>query len=598
MPATVVLAHLLLALQAPAEVDLLQSPESPGCWSGSQVRSRCCYGAQRCFAEPCCTARKLNYGHLGFPGFEGLPLDLSGRLRDLLQSRGAALVRGRAAVLTTWLLRRAETELDFLRNTSQESPGHLRDMGPAYQAVLIFFVIMHGLRKQLSALVMSALLSREAQLWPRFREIYTAAWGRRDFCRCVEAGEYFARANAQFLELNIGRQEFLKGFLNGSSWEHRAISLQTCDGHESVHPRAVQLMASSSQCIPGNLATLIVLLHSCILEQDIGKTMMLSAGIFQLATFVGECIDVDFWGFSARDTVLHYARLIWDVGAGPFRTVELRPSVLRRMAWNRALLNQVPEVPGTRASWNLQCGPHDLGSSMVGPGGALSTLYGPLCTELGRFWLHGQFTRAPVNVHSHRVLAVFPVTMAWEANPWHHLHWWLPALWYYKLVKQVDSMQLDVALVFPRTDIDWAVSTAQGRLVDASFTGHTEPSAWSLLQHSWPQVSSELWGQGGLHAGVIRWLSQQPARALEDVRGESYSSVIIGLPSMRFFLQTPGLTCHQIFAIRSWVQAASHLPPPEQPGPHHCAIVPVDVHLDNFVLARLLAAGSAAEGCH
>ena len=562
----------LLTALSWAELLQVSEPES-SCWGDCRSRSRCCYGAHgaSCFTETkeekrCCAHRTLHFGHLSFPGLEGLPEEVSLQLRSLFRTRGSELTAGRATALTTMFMNRAQAEL---RNTSLATPGQLPDMGPAYQAVLVYFVVLHGLRRKLSASAISVLLQRETDLWFSFHRIYTAAWGRRDFCRCVEAGEFFARANTQFLELGVGRQHFLRAFMNGSSWEHRAISLQSCDKSDdgNIHPRAIQLMAASSQCVPGNLATLLVLLHSCILEEDISKTMMLSAGMFQLATFC-DCIDEDFWGFTARDTVLHYARLVWNVGSGWSRTETLRPSLLKQMAWNRIQLNQIPSLD-RGPSWNLQCGPHELGAATVGHVGRSDSSFrghGPLCTELGRFWLQAEMLKdvqATSTARFQRVLAIFPITLAWEANPWHHLHWWLPALWYYKLVKKMSAENLDVALVFPRSDIDWAISTAKGRLVDASFQGNFEPEAWSLLQASWPilqDVKEKHWqrnwglGREDFHAGVLGWLSVRPARPLQDFEGESYSNVILGLPSLRFFLQTPGLTCQKISAVRSWVQ--------------------------------------------
>ena len=574
--------------------DLLQEPERSSCWKEGRARSHCCYGAGAgaggCFLsteeqEVCCAYRSLNYGHLGFPGLEGLPKHLAAQLRGLLRRR---VSRGRAAAMTAALLRGARDELESLRNTSRLNGfggrlAELPDMSAAYRAFMVYFVVFHGLRKRLSSAILFALVNRETHLWSGFRGVYTAAWGHRDFCRCVEAGEFFARANSQFLELGIGQSHFLQAFLNGTSWQHNALSLQGCERNDDdmVHPRAIQLMAASSQCVPGNLATLIILLHSCILEQDMRKAFMLSAGIFQLATFAGDCVDAAYWGFTARDAILHYARLVWEVGAGRPRTVVLHHTLLKHMAWRKASLNRAPRLPNPEPhSWN-QCGPHELGASTIG-GAIVRPLgrsfqhgpYGPLCTELGRFWLQAEILKDPEavqNLQTQRVLAILPITMAWEANPWHHLHWWLPALWFYKLTKRIDASQLEVALVFPHEDIDWAKSTAKGRILDANFRGHTEPDQWSLLETKWPKLAKNVrhFAAGGLHTGVLRWLSSQPARPLQEFHGESYSNVVLGLPSMRFFLQTPQLTCHQISAVKRWVQSSwsSDSGATEQPGP-------------------------------
>ncbi|CAE7666056.1 EOGT [Symbiodinium sp. CCMP2456] len=501
-----------------------------------------------------------NYGHLGLPGLEGLPSELFHRLRVLFRSQGEAKTRGGAAMAAEWL-RRTRKELDYLRNVSRAFPGQLPDMSAAYQAFLVYFVVLFGLRKRLSSAVISVLLSREPGLWLRFQDIYSAAWGQRDFCRCVEAGEFFARSQAQFEELGVGQRHFIQRFLNGSEWQHLAISLQRCDKNEDdmVHPRAIQLMASSSQCVPGNLASLIILLHSCILEQDLRKTFMLSAGIFQLATFAAECLDAQYWHFTARDAVLHHARLIWEVGRGQVRTVQLQPMLLKRFAWN-AFLNRAPAAQAPSSSTST-CGPHEVGSSTIGVAKLGRFKYGPLCTELGRFWLQAEILKDQRATDTKRVLAIIPVTMAGEANPWHHLHWWLPALWFYKLKKQIDASHLEVALVFPHEEIDWATSTARGRVVDATFRGHTEPGEWSFLQPTWPRhsgggtrsVSEHFAPPNGVHAGVLQLLSELPPRPLQSFEGESYGNVILGLPSLRFFLRTPEMSCHQVSALRRFL---------------------------------------------
>ncbi|CAE7547485.1 atrA [Symbiodinium necroappetens] len=541
----------------------LQEPDSQGgCWNEDKVRSRCCYGGPIACSleEKCCAYRSLNYGHPGLPGLEGLPSELFHRLRVLFRSHGKALTRGGAAMAAEWL-RRARKELDNLRNVSRAFPGQLPDMSAAYQAFLAYFVVFFGLRKRLSSAVISALLSREPGLWLRFQDIYAAAWGQRDFCRCVEAGEFFARSQAQFEELGVGQRHFLQRFLNGSEWQHHAISLQRCDKNEDdmVHPRAIQLMASSSQCVPGNLASLIILLHSCILEQDLRKTFMLSAGIFQLATFAAECLDAQYWGFTARDAVLHHARLIWEVVRGQVRAVQLQPMLLKRFAWNAFLNRKAPALQVSSSSTS-SCGPHEVGSSTIGVAKLGRFTYGPLCTELGRFWLQAEILKDQRATDTKRVLAIIPVTMAGEANPWHHLHWWLPALWFYKLKKQIDASHLEVALVFPHEEIDWATSTARGRVVDATFRGHTEPREWSFLQPTWPRqsglslsVSEHFVPPHGVHAGVLQWLSELPPRPLQSFEGESYGNVILGLPSLRFFLRTPEMSCHQVSALRRFL---------------------------------------------
>ena len=93
--------------------------------------------------------------------------------------------------------------------------------------------------------------------------------------------------------------------------------------------------------------------------------------------------------------------------------------------------------------------------------------------------------------------------------------------------------------------------------MDASFRGHTEPGEWSFLQPTWPTTGSVSahFAADGVHAGVLQWLSEVPARPLQSFQGESYSNVIIGLPSLRFFLQTPEMSCHQVSAVSASLSA-------------------------------------------
>lgn len=152
---------------------------------------------------------------------------------------------------------------------------------------------------------------------------------------------------------------------------------------------------------------------------------------------------------------------------------------------------------------------------------------------------------------------VVPITMSWEANPWHHLHWWLPLIWYSKIFLQLDAEDVDIAFAFPHAEIDFRTSTAQGRNLDVNFKGHTEPEIWSVLQHDFPFKSDKAmmhWSPTGIHAGLLRWISARQAKPLMKYYGQSYQRLIMGLPSLRSFLQTPQIPCSSIAEVRGWVQ--------------------------------------------
>ncbi|CAJ1378557.1 unnamed protein product [Effrenium voratum] len=551
------------------------SPQSADCWTAGRTRAYCCYIARRqqeCFqdADTCCQASSVNLGQSVFAKLlEQLPSELFGYLQRLVQSRQKALYSPAATALTHELLKRAVVEISRAKNSTKV--GELPFLGTAFRATFLYFLSLHGLRRFIPAKYKSSMMRREPLLWSGFTDVYFGAWGRRDFCRCVEAGEFFSRTNTQLAQSGIGRVDFPRTFLN-DTLEHHALSAQNCHMFEegTLHPEATLRVAFSSQCISGDIATLITLLHGCILEQDMNKVVLLHEGIFQLSTFAVDCLDARLWGFTVRDAALHFARLIWVIWTKK-QTFAFDAALQRGIAWSRAGRARgetgQSATPGTGAPWNSQCGPHVLSAAVVQDPEGLSSYgspstHGPLCTELGRFWLQLKLqTVPPAPPESSRTLAVLPITMSWESNPWHHLHWWLPAIWYFKIQLNLSPKDVDVALVFPRADIDWAISTAEGRTLDVNFRGHTEPAVWSILQHTMPFTTEEAmkhWGPDGIHRTILGWLSEAKAKALVEFYGASYNRLIMGLPSLRFFLQTPGLTCSAIARVRHWIQSLGY----------------------------------------
>lgn len=558
---------------------LAKLPDSH-CWDSGHTRAACCYDKQKCFDEKCCADpfERLT------PAIEAVnKLPLAHRLQQLIASTDG--LKGlRSPVAATSFLHKswkyAQIQLDLLQNRTLQ--GELPSMDVAFQSTLMYFVSLQALHRSTRA-SMQAMLRREVQLWLAFTRIYNTALGQRDFCRCVEAGEFYSRTSAQLLQTGVGSLHFPRVLLNGSTWEHRAISLQNCRVQDARDLEAKTLLrtAHSSQCIPGDLSALIGLLHGCILEKEFRKVISLHEGIFQLATFAQDCLDTQTWGFSARDAALYYARillsfikmkdmkdgndgLVWPRIRAISQIAQIRfdAKLQKRFAWARtsSLFRQVLTTPGTGAPWHRQCGPHFLDLVQILPHeGSATEPHGPLCTEHGRFWLYLN-ERSVSEVDEgvlHGILMVVPITMSWEANPWHHLHWWLPLIWYSKIFLQLDAEDVDIAFAFPHAEIDFRTSTAQGRNLDVNFKGHTEPEIWSVLQHDFPFKSDKAmmhWSPTGIHAGLLRWISAREAKPLMKYYGQSYQRLIMGLPSLRSFLQTPQIPCSSIAEVRGWVQ--------------------------------------------
>eukprot|EP00435_Cladocopium_sp_Y103_P029982 s3165_g7.t1 len=564
------------------------------CWASGRTRATCCYGGSKhqCFddMERCCSAPIAHLGHLK-QIMEKLPPISAYLLQQVLVYTQKGL---RSPVAATFLVheswKHAQIQLDRVRNLTVEGErGELPSMESlqkAFGATLTYFVSLHALHRSMHSMramqtSMQAMLRREVRMWAGFTRIYTAAWGQRDFCRCVEAAEYYSRTGAQLLQTGVGSLYFPRVLFNGSLWEHQALSLQNCrvQDERSLEADTLLRIAFSSQCMPGDLASLIGLLHGCILEKELSKVISLHESIFQLATFVQDCLDTQMWGFSVRDAALFYAKLVWnflkETEEGVLPAEKSFDILLqKRIAWARtsSLFRESLTSAGTGSPWHSQCGPHTLqyiqilpvspsNSSARGP-------HGPFCTEYGRFWLYLNHQRIHQryqpdladDVSKHRILMVVPITMSWEANPWHHLHWWIPLIYYAKVFLQLDKSEVDVALVFPHGDTDFAVSTAKGRDIDGNFRGHTEPSSWSILQHDFPFDTEKVkmhWSPNGIHAGLLKWISDRPAMSLAKYYGRSYEQVILGLPSLRSFLQTPQLPCTSITQVKRWIHEST-----------------------------------------
>jgi len=537
--------------------------EADDCWSEGYSRSLCCYSegyGRFCWGggftrERCCAPGTLQTGTAHFAGFLGsnffeqILRSLVARARKLPSGTAAAEIVSRDLV-------RAERRLLDLRNTSLTEPGTLHGgISSAFFLFLVYFVAQEALRPWLSDRARVRLLRREAVSWRLFLDIYRAAFGRTDFCRCMEGGEFYSNVNRQLRQARLGKPSFSVVLFNASTESHQIMRRHGCHElkTEQLSSDLSAFVMFSTGCVSGDLGMSLFVLHNCILEHDLLKSVMVLDSMFRLATLASDCHDAEFWPFTIRDIATQYAHVIWEIARRPPPYVELTQVVLRRLAWNPLRGDEFRSPQ----PWHERCGPHELaGPALVlldddDGGPAEGAAVGPCCTEIGRFWVRLRITR--VAAASRGTLVVFPITYPFWENPFHHLHWWIAALWHLRVVSQLPPEDTYVGLAFLNSSANW------GRSATTAVTApqRSEPSQWSYLNGDWPSSPSKslrAWEPGGLHADVLGWLSTHPARSLRELIGYTYRKVIVGLPPIRYTVQAPRSWCPQIAAVRQLVQ--------------------------------------------
>ncbi|CAE8612203.1 unnamed protein product [Polarella glacialis] len=587
------------------------------------TRSRCCYGnpGLNCFGggfseERCCAPRSVATGPEAFLGYlaEGdeLLVDFLKRVVSL-EAQKSTLAPTFAAAHLNQLLRTAVQHLSRTRNQTLQNLHEFPLMAPAFYFVLEYFVTFEALRRRLSRKARVLLVQKEKALWLGFTAIYQAAFGYTDFCRCMEATEFYSHLAHMVRAAEMRKASFAGHMINGSRPQQTPLHGHSCSYSEAVFdmtPQATLSAVFTSQCLPGDIAMQLIKIQNCILEQDITKVLVLQQSVLQLASYTADCLDEDFWGFSLRDLAVEQAKLVWKLAKREAGSRSLGRLFQAQLAWSpgRGVESDLQRPP-----WHTQCGPHHISGpvrlhappSFLPKPGAPPVL-GPVCTEIGRFWLHlglqqlqtlgasrpqqqqQQPQQQPQQHHQpqqqqqpqslqqqhqqqqqkqQHTLAIIPITYAWNSNIWHHMHWWIPALLYLKGVLKLSADEVDIALVFPHEEAHWGISATAQWNVDSP--GRTEPEDWSLLQHRWPRradVSADEaarpWKPEGIHADVLRWLTVRPAAPLEEFYGSSYERLVLGLPSMRFQTNTPALSCSQISSVRTWVSATAGIEPP------------------------------------
>eukprot|EP00929_Paragymnodinium_shiwhaense_P020311 TRINITY_DN13585_c1_g3_i1.p1 TRINITY_DN13585_c1_g3~~TRINITY_DN13585_c1_g3_i1.p1 ORF type:complete len:773 (+),score=168.07 TRINITY_DN13585_c1_g3_i1:94-2412(+) len=543
------------------------------CWNAGFTRSLCCYGGtQGCFdggdeltQQACCRAGSVLAGpevldKLTQQG-DSYFVSFLQRLVSYMKQRPNH-GKGAATAHVIRQLNTARKHLDHLRNESRRQYGKLHQTSTAVLFSLAYFVSLAANKAWMTKKALAGVERRERILWSHFREAYRNMFaGHTDFCRCMEAGEFYSHINSYLQTAGLSGRFFLGRMFNGSSKEHGILRAQGCRTTplEAFLPETALSLMFSTGCIPGDTAMAILLLENCILEQDIQKALFLQDTLFRFATLGSDCIDTAFWSFTPRDAGLQYGNMVWELAKQPrgYRTLE--KGLLRKLAW-------VPDQESMRIAeaWQDGCtpvdvqGPVSLDLQKVDDESSWTPetpAVGPLCTEIGRFWLP---LRLPPSTSSpERLLVIIPVTFSWWANPWHHLHWWIAAIWHYKIVLKLDPEQTDVGLTFPAGEANWgrAVSHKVKEAVRA------EPTTWSYLRGTWQknletgQYNLKPWQEGGLHLELLAWLSTRPAVPLEELTKNHYKRVVVGIPPMRYTVQSHPMRCSQIRAVKAFVES-------------------------------------------
>ncbi|CAE8646723.1 unnamed protein product, partial [Polarella glacialis] len=347
-------------------------------------------------------------------------------------------------------------------------------MAPAFYFVLEYFVTFEALRRRLSRKARVLLVQKEKALWSGFTAIYQAAFGYTDFCRCMEATEFYSHLAHMVRAAEMRKVSFaghIWHMINGSRPQQTPLHGHSCSYSEAVFdmtPQATLSAVFTSQCLPGDIAMQLIKIQNCILEQDITKVLVLQQSVLQLASYTADCLDEDFWGFSLRDLAVEQAKLVWKLAKREAGSRSLGRLFQAQLAWSpgRGVESDLQRPP-----WHTQCGPHHISGpvrlhappSFLPKPGAPPVL-GPVCTEIGRFWLHlglqqlqtlgasrpqqqqqqpqqqpqqhqpqqQQQPQSQQQQHQQQqqkqqhTLAIIPITYAWNSNIWHHMHWWIP----------------------------------------------------------------------------------------------------------------------------------------------------------------------------
>ncbi|CAJ1443782.1 unnamed protein product [Effrenium voratum] len=569
-----------------------QARASGSCWDGLATRTACCYGGSGhlCFQgeytfERCCSPRAVALGPEAFQGFVAPKDQLFPAF--LLRLRTLASPGGSAAAPVAQLLRFLLDTLSDMVNATKAGRSP-KSFESAWYFMMEYYVALEALRRRLSPNFRKALVRREALIWQSFTSLVRVQWGYTDFCRCMEAAEFYSFVRSSFWRGGLPKRRFAAALLNRSRG-HFQVDGKTCRNTDLImlQPPSMFSQVFSSQCLPGDIAQFIVHGQECLLEHDLEKFLTLQRSLMQLGTVVADCLDSHFWGYTARDLAVELGKAVWQV-AQREGSAQLGRSFLGRLAWapRRGVESDSALSTGSTQwlgqPWHLQCGPHTVEGPVevlrrrgwVGPDSGVyvgSSAFGPLCTEIGRFWISMGLRYADAAEHD-RALLILPITYVSWSNPWHHMHWWLPALELKRTLGDVD-----LALVFPMEDADWGrsakikVDTSRPEAMQRS-----EPFHWSFLQHTWPKMVGDLrirhlrqWKPGGFHEDVLRWISNRPPRQLQDYYGAIYSKVIMGLRPLRFQVQTSAFGCHSLSEVRAWIRATTEFRrlPPLQAAP-------------------------------
>jgi len=482
-------------------------------------------------------------------------------------------------------LKEVKVTLQLLSNHSKRIPGSLRfGFMAGITQFFIYYVTQVALAGKLEFghSAWRWFLHNERVVWQLFSEMYRYALGRIDVNRCMEGEPWYAHIAAV---LRGAQEQSASGGVtlvnSGSASRDQMVVAQGCDqlDVEQIGIGASVSLFLTTGCVSGDIAAGLLLLQNCILEHDVHKTLQVYGSLFALATLAFSAHDFTFWTFHVRDIAIGFANALLTFARMPKKNAWFSHEIVEQLLWvvhkidieNDSVYRYLP-VEG--------CGPHVLKgplmlekplvlkASVRSLVDAQSNLVehdaGPVCTEFGRFWVPIWTSR--VEDLSSVSLVVIVITTASWPNPWHHSHWWIPAIWYIGVQLRLKPAEVQFGLVFAHENSSFS------SVVQASFDNkvkhklklmeRAEPEEWSSAQYYWPRRKKKkahgdpkrFFSLQGLHGELITLLSSHTAKPLSELYGRPYREIIVGQLPLRWTLNTPGMSCGQIRAAVSFVR--------------------------------------------
>eukprot|EP00929_Paragymnodinium_shiwhaense_P076213 TRINITY_DN39142_c0_g1_i1.p1 TRINITY_DN39142_c0_g1~~TRINITY_DN39142_c0_g1_i1.p1 ORF type:complete len:754 (-),score=114.72 TRINITY_DN39142_c0_g1_i1:213-2474(-) len=494
-------------------------------------------------------------------------------LPDILERRTD--LRKSAAAAETYLVRRAvaaRRTVVAARNASRlrryQSPV---DVPATIWMLRMFYITQEALwyseRDDMRPAFGRWLESFEEELWDVTGGIWWGAYRNVDHCRCAENDVWYMSIGSRLREIAARMQKVdaismtlgQKTKEGEAVWE--AMTSVQCETEAGEDYQALSSIIVTSACVPGDVGRVLLALQTCLFEGQLERVLQQYEGLLPAATYAIVCHDAAYWQFDPRDVFRTQAASVWMLASFPTELQPLDPAMISRMLFrsrsHRSKLTDTRLIPSSP-----KCAPTALeGPFELLPEGDDRTEtieLGPFCTEMGKFWLNVSTMETPAEPHFVEklpVLAIIYATWPEWANPWHHVHWWVPALWYWRLHEGLDPADLQLGFVFAKKGC--RSYERLGELV------REETPECSQAGYEWPEhapgssFDEAFYGHGGrrLHADVLEMLSTRAAAPLKALIGQRFVRGVLGLPPLSWTTKTPAMTCSQVRSVANLVRS-------------------------------------------